>query len=282
MAFLPLVTLGVVGALLATDPGANVSGDGNGPPQILVLDLSTGNLDPVEVTLLDGLVVQALSRHDALQVLSSRDIQQMVDVEAQKQVLGCDTESCLAEIAGAMGARYVVYGQVGKLGGVVLLQLNLFDSLEGKSVSREKVEAPDMAVLGRLVEPTADRLVTRLTGVATADSVAAPAETEGALPAGWLVAGAGGAGVLVGAAAVGVGLLPVLAHGGVQDELSSISETRANLVEAKALQDEAAGWSSAWSTWGAPLVVVGALITTAGTIAAAGGAGWALLDEEPQ
>lgn len=42
--------------------------------------------------------------------------------------MGCGDSSCLAEIAGAMGAEFVVFGDVGKLGETFVINLNLFDN----------------------------------------------------------------------------------------------------------------------------------------------------------
>ena len=59
--------------------------------------------------------------------------------------MGCDDEtSCLAESAGAMDARYVIFGDVGQLGPLLILGLNLFDAREAKAVSRKVVQTKDL------------------------------------------------------------------------------------------------------------------------------------------
>lgn len=51
------------------------------------------------------------------EVISSGDIVAMLGFEKQKQALGCAEEtSCLAELGGALGATYLLSGQVGTIG----------------------------------------------------------------------------------------------------------------------------------------------------------------------
>jgi hypothetical protein len=118
--------------------------------RLLVMDLKNKGADQDEVDTLTGLITIELSAYDQLDVLSGADIKRMVELEMEKQAAGCTDEgSCLAEIAGALGARLVVFGVVGKLGETKSIQLNLYDSNLAKAVSRQQVmvksleEAPD-------------------------------------------------------------------------------------------------------------------------------------------
>jgi len=62
------------------------------------------------------------------------DIREMLDMEAQKAALGCDQESCLAEIGGALGVPLLVVPSLGKLADVYLLTLKIND-VENATVS---------------------------------------------------------------------------------------------------------------------------------------------------
>ena len=62
------------------------------------------------------------------------DIREMLDMEAQKAALGCDQESCLAEIGGALGVPLLVVPSLGKLADVYLLTLKIND-VENAKVS---------------------------------------------------------------------------------------------------------------------------------------------------
>lgn len=110
--------------------------------RVIVLDLKGGGAEPTQLEALTGFVTVTLSEYAPLDVLSGADVRAMVELEGEKQAMGCESDtSCLAEIAGAMGARLVVFGQIAKLGTRYVLNLSLFDSEEGKAVGRSAVAA---------------------------------------------------------------------------------------------------------------------------------------------
>jgi ribosomal protein S28E/S33 len=183
----------------------------------VVLDLEAIDVDTNKMKILNGVVTDQLSGYEQLEIVAQADIRQMVDFEAEKQALGCDTNSCLSEIAGALGAGYVVFGRVGKLGEVIFIQLNLFDSAKGRAIAREEVRANDLAALPDKLRVAAARVVTPLTGeepppmpadTATTSSGSAEASSGGlAMPlmiAGGAVAGLGVAGATVAGVAAAV------------------------------------------------------------------------------
>ena len=49
------------------------------------------------------------------QVITPTDIGAALGLERQKHILGCTESSCLAEIGGAMGADYIVHGEMAAL-----------------------------------------------------------------------------------------------------------------------------------------------------------------------
>ena len=86
-----------------------------------------------------------MSQNPNLELITSKDIQSMAALEADKRDMGCDdSNSCLAELAGALGARLVIFGDVGMLGPNLILGLNLFDSEEAKAISRIIVRTKDL------------------------------------------------------------------------------------------------------------------------------------------
>lgn len=66
-----------------------------------------------------------LDRVAGLGTVSKADIDAMLDVEHQKDLLGCDTASCAAEIGGALGADLVLRGEIGILGSYYSLSLSV-------------------------------------------------------------------------------------------------------------------------------------------------------------
>ena len=105
---------------------------------------------------LGDLVLEALLNRHSIRAMGPTDVAQMLKAEEQRKLLGCDDESCLVELAGAMGANWLIGGSVGKLDDVYVLSLMLIDSKEGKVTSRvsktlEKIkDAP--VLLGPMLE----------------------------------------------------------------------------------------------------------------------------------
>lgn len=103
---------------------------------------SAAEISAASVKTLSRLLTASLAKHDGFEVSSSQELQAVVALQGEKQAVGCDEDatSCLAEVAGAMGARYVVFGQVGDVEDILIMTLQLFDSEQGKSVARIVVQ----------------------------------------------------------------------------------------------------------------------------------------------
>lgn len=96
--------------------------------RVLVLDFTATGIDENTAAMVGRVVASELARRSTLQVLSADDVRRALALEGEKQTLDCTTESCLGEIAGALGARLVVFGDVGALGDDVVVTLTLFDA----------------------------------------------------------------------------------------------------------------------------------------------------------
>lgn len=108
-----------------------------GPIRVIVLDLKGSGVDESEIDPITGFITVELSNYPQLEVMSGADVRAMVEFEGEKQALGCDDDtSCLAEVAGAMGARLVFFGTLGRVGSSYTMVLNLYDSEVGRSVGR--------------------------------------------------------------------------------------------------------------------------------------------------
>ena len=251
----------------------------------LVLSAPSAVGDDVETAkTLTGLVVNSLGRHKALSVVSSEDVRRVVELEADKQAMGCsDDASCLAEVAGALGARYVVYGQVGRLGASLVLTLNLFDPQNGAAVGRVAARAATVEALADQLDPAVDQLVAPVATTAAKVLVldlrppgyspdGATTTTTEAAPGGgpsvaMLAGGAGvaGVGALVGGAGVALAVLAMNAQGEAEAEPI---QTRAN-----AKYDERDLYGvGAIATWigGGVLFVGGAALAAAAFVVGSG------------
>lgn len=113
------------------------------PVRVLVVDVRGDKLSVDERSLLGQRLTQSLAAVPGLRVLSSADLRAMLDVEAQRQAAGCDEASCLADIAGAVGARFFVAAQASMVGDGLLLAVTLTDTKNVEVVERVEVQAPN-------------------------------------------------------------------------------------------------------------------------------------------
>ena len=135
---------------------------------ILVLELrgDPSVIDHATLTTITSTVSVSVSKRRGLSVLTAQDVKNLVDIEAQKQMLGCTTgsESCLAEVASAMGAELVLSGDVGKLGSAFVINLHLFDAGKARSVGRDTLTVHDLAQLPQLLDASVAGLLSPITG----------------------------------------------------------------------------------------------------------------------
>ena len=69
-------------------------------------------------------------------VIGSSDVAAMISAEQQKQALGCDEDSCLAELGGALGVPYLLTGSLGRVGSRYMLNIKLLAVEEAKVAGR--------------------------------------------------------------------------------------------------------------------------------------------------
>lgn len=208
------------GAAHAADAAAHAA---DARPRVLVLEPASEVVDKPTLNTIASLMLVELSKNPGLDVISASDVKRLAELEGEKQQMGCADSSCLAELAGAMGARYVVFGDVGRLGSLILLNLNLFDSSTATAVQRTTVQASGVEDLPQKLGPGVRALVAPLFGAKTA-TTEAPAPT----PAVATEASSGPSPALTWGL-IGGGLV-VMAGGGVFDLLSPTSNN--NKVDA--------------------------------------------------
>lgn len=170
-------------------------------PQVFVLDLKPVGVAPEKAQILSARLAQTFVQQ-GLQVVTSADLRHLADLEAERMALGCDdaTATCIAEIANALGARFVVNGQVGQLDtDRLFLQVSLFDAQQGRAIAREEAGGSSFGALDDAVPAVVARL---LSGTMLQPSSSAAVAARGPAPlvvAGGIVGGVGGVGLVGGA-----------------------------------------------------------------------------------
>ncbi len=136
---------------------------------LLALVLAAAPPTHDDARLLTELVASAAARNRAVDVLTGEDVRRAVDLEAERQTLGCAASSCLAEIASAMGAGVVLYGSLSKLGDdEAILTLNVFDSNSARASGRSSIRGRDVKAIVDQIDGEVATLI-----VAALDSAAA-------------------------------------------------------------------------------------------------------------
>jgi hypothetical protein len=126
---------------------------------LLMLSLAAAPASEIRATLTQLTAVAAANLEGA-EVLSSRDIQNIIALEAEKELAGCsDASQCLAEVAGALGARLVIFGELGHLDDQLILTLNLYDADQSRSVGRTVMRGTSSSEVSAQLDEAVAKLI---------------------------------------------------------------------------------------------------------------------------
>lgn len=198
-------------------------------PTLLVLDFRDDGVGSETVRTIRDVLVAHVSNDTRIEVLSSDDVRRAVDLAAERQtLLACSDDACMAELAGALGSEFTLFGSASRLGDLFLVNVTLFDAHAARSVGREVVEVKDLSALPAALRDAGDRLLAR-TALGTSTTTAPATSTT----TGDVLFGVG-----VGAAAVG-GVVAVVCGGLAFASAGQVdaAESFADKTDAKRAQD---------------------------------------------
>jgi len=92
-------------------------------------------------------------------VIGGSDLQEVMSLEQQKDALGCDNDSCLAALGGALGVPMMIVPSIGKLGSQFLLNIKLMDVEEAKVLGRANCDVNLESELKVALENLVDELL---------------------------------------------------------------------------------------------------------------------------
>jgi hypothetical protein len=111
--------------------------------RLLVLDFTaTLGADPQLAKLVQDIFLARVHTIGRYEVMSQADVVQMLDIEQQRQLAGCDQGACFADVGGALGARWVASGGLSLLGGRSVLTLKLVDTQAARIENQIAKELP--------------------------------------------------------------------------------------------------------------------------------------------
>ncbi len=266
------------------------------PPRTrtLVLKPEAAAEDQEVARAVESLVAVTVARIQALDVLAAKDVTQMLELEATRAEAGCkSSESCVAELAGAIGAELVVFGDITRLGKLSVLTLNLFDSRAGRSLGRVSVQVRDSEQLVTALPPALVEIFgaaardrgfdpTPMNPAPAAPVIPAPPAVAAAGPpvVPWAIAGGGVVVAVAGAVGVFVGGGQWLAFSDAVNTANNpdLVTTKEEFAAAEQRMDAA---EKDYLGYGQLSLGVGASLVAVGLVGAVGGTVVALMGDAP-
>lgn len=121
---------------------------------IAVMELSGQGVDEAAASALTTEVSNTLAQLRVFRVITREDIKRMLQLEQTKQqCTGSVDAACMAEIGGALGVDYLIYGSVAKIGNTYSLSLVLLDISRAEAANRANRKIDDV---GALLDQTAE------------------------------------------------------------------------------------------------------------------------------
>jgi len=119
-----------------------------------VLDIRALDTTPAQAAAFTDGIVVALNKRGLFEVISQRDIEALLGSDRQKQLTGvCDEDpaACAHDVSAQLNARFVLSGQLSKVGAAYQLTLQMIDTQKGAAVARSTRLAGSLEALRDLV-----------------------------------------------------------------------------------------------------------------------------------
>ena len=72
-------------------------------------------------------------------IVAGEDLRDMISLEEQKQAIGCDDESCMTALGGALGVPLMAVPSIGRIGDQFILNFNVINVDDAKVLVRKTV-----------------------------------------------------------------------------------------------------------------------------------------------
>ncbi len=107
------------------------------PIKVAILPVTAGEgVTEKTATALGEAVTGQVRRVPGLQPITAQEISTLLNFDKQRALLSCQSDSCLADIGGALGVERLVLGSVSKLGESWLVTLKLMDVRKARSLAQ--------------------------------------------------------------------------------------------------------------------------------------------------
>jgi len=194
-----------------------------GNVKIAVLSFAASGVDATVAASVTEAVTAEVAVRGYYDPISAAEIQTMLGMERQRALMGCGDDSCVTELADALGAPYVMSGSLVKLEGVFQLNIQVLETRKARTIGRSTKVSKDFESL-RFLIPYA---------VAEACGTPLPPAPSRVLP--YTMVAVGGASLLGGGV---LGLIALTNEGVVKGELAADDTNRTVVLSpAKTYQD---------------------------------------------
>jgi TolB-like protein len=123
-------------------------------PKLAVMPITAGEGVPASTA---AAVTEALAaevrRRSGAEVVTRKEIEAVLSLEAQKQMLGCQSDACIAELGGALGVERLVAGDLARLGESWLFHLKVVETGKVKVAAQS-----DRRIRGGTIDDVLDAL----------------------------------------------------------------------------------------------------------------------------
>jgi hypothetical protein len=127
--------------------------------RVAVYDLVTaGDIKPRTGVIVSEAILAEIRKIEGVSAVGMKEIMEMLAFEQKKQFVGCDSVSCLVELAGALGVDELITGNLGAIGDshvITIKRMDLASAETRKSVSKnlKKGDGEEfLAVVGDVVK----------------------------------------------------------------------------------------------------------------------------------
>jgi len=144
----------VLSVLLALPALAAGAAETEMKPRLVVNELVALRVAPEEAQAITDAVITYLSARGLFEVLGTRDIQTILGAERQKQLLGAcgdDNLACSVDLSKLVSARFVLSGQLARVGSAYQLTLQLVDTERAQTSGRSSKLAGSLEAVRSLV-----------------------------------------------------------------------------------------------------------------------------------
>ncbi len=144
------------------------------PDKVLVLDLEAVGITADDAAAATRVVAAAADEVEGVEIMSAAELRSLAALEGTRAVSGCADTSCMADIAGALGAQRIIFGSLSKLGSTTTVVLSLYDAAT-QNATRRSFDVASFDGLAALLRSNTTTLLSGANAPMPAAAAAAPA-----------------------------------------------------------------------------------------------------------